>query len=185
MTTKDAARIGLRLLGLYAIVLAIGQLQLTGMIIGNLRLPHVAGEGSWLPAVLSGVSTVFSFGFAAFLLMSADNLAARFVPTAQRESDTTARISPLDAQAVAFSVLGLYFVLKALPGMLQSISHVTAVLTSMNSTQPLRILLSVLLRLIGELGQFILGFVLFFHAFGLARFWHGNRRLGSKMDEAR
>ena len=183
MTTRDAARIGIRLLGLYGVVFAIGQLQLVWMLMASVART-ADGDGTYTPAMLSAFSLIFSFAFAAFLLIRADSLARWLVPTtAEQEPEQSASITPEDAQAVGFSILGLFFVLTSLPRALQSLSQLSAAMAAFNSGQSLQIVLARLPRVVGQFLQLILGVLLFFQARALARMWHALRRAGIKEEE--
>jgi len=180
MTTKDAARIGITLLGLYAVVAALGQLHFAGLIV--LSAGELADSRSiWFPVALAGASLAFTAGLGAFLLVRADRLAAKLFGDIADGDDQEERIDTVGAQAVAFSVLGLFLVLTSLPGVFQSLSQLAAVMGQAGA----QMLKTQLPRIIAQFLKLILGGVLFFQARRLAQLWHRAQRLGTEREAVR
>jgi hypothetical protein len=183
MTTRDAARVGIRLLGFYAVVAALGQLPVAVLAFGG-GVDANGGRCRWGAAVMLGAALVLSWAFAGSLLLGANRLAAWLFPASADRPDHAGPMDSREVQAVAFSVLGLYLVLTSLPAVLPSVWHLSEVVTAFRPAAPGGVVVSQALRMAGQIVEFVLGLVLVVQARGMARVWHalqgaGPRREGS------
>ena len=119
-------------------------------------------EAAWLP-LIPILHLLLLFGVGLFLWMCADRLAAEMVRS-DESSPAKSVLTGDEIQAIAFSVIGLFLFVQALPRFLYEVVYIGAVYPPPAEFRP-RWLLG------GPLLQVIVGIALFFGARGLVGIW--------------
>jgi len=119
-------------------------------------------ESAWVP-LIPILHLLLLFGVGLFLWMCADRLAAEMVRS-DETSPTKSVLTGDEIQAIAFSVIGLFLFVQALPRFLYEVVYIGAVYPPPAEFRP-RWLLG------GPLLQVIVGIALFFGARGLVGIW--------------
>ena len=157
MTKQDATSVGLKLLGVYAILSFITQLRMFGWIVAALGHAE-SGAREYIPFAITTTVLLFHAALSYLLIVKGDRLAERLFPAQAEEAPQAPPESLVPAQTVGFSILGAYFVLHAIPNLANTISQFIALAGMPDVGRPLK---SQLPPMIGNVIQLVLGVFLF------------------------
>ena len=175
MTNRSVTRIILKVWGLIWIVTAVGSV---GTLI-TLALSSSGGGDPFQQRYLSAsffanVGGAFIFGLA--LVLGAGKIATWLF---RREESLSVVYSTEALQAAAFAVLGIYFVVQALPGMVAVLRTVTTKPRWDQQSSAEYLWEHQRDTFISSATQAVAGFLLFFGSATLSRFWHRLRPLSA------
>jgi hypothetical protein len=176
MKKKDIADVALKILGVFAFLQAISATQYTFMFSAPLlTASHPMTADAWLTLASLAVPVLLLLVAAIVLVAKSKRLSARMFPPVDSSNAPQAAFSKEELQALAFSVLGVYVVLMAVPKLMElGVNLFTA--SSVSSPEVQR---SFTRRTwvagISAIVQASLGILLFLRARGLAKFWHALR----------
>jgi hypothetical protein len=153
------------IIGIFAILYSIIQL------IELLLMPYENAFGEpWMPYLVYGLPCALLLGCAIFLIVQRERLATRVVPV-----DAPIRAEPsAGATELAFLMLGLLLVIKALPGLGSLVAEVTL------SSEPTAIGSDAYIavgRYLGTIAQLLAGGYLLFFAGRITTWWRQRRQL--------
>ena len=178
MTSRDVGVLSCKILSIYVIVIVLSQLN--GLLMHYSSLLAVIRSSSDSPTEMniawflgSAAGMLILSGFCAFLWLGAGYLARRMVPDSEEKALGTA-LSARDFQVIAFSVVGLLLVVKALPDAASTAWRYAQLPDSPGGW--LRAELPMHLIRLGL--QFVIGLGLFFGARGLVGMWRKLHGLG-------
>jgi len=179
MTSRDVGVLSCRIMSIYVFMIALSQLNnvlilstgfVSAMLTGSSASSREMAVGYFLA---SATSMLIMLSFCAFLWSGASYLARLMVPDSEERALGTA-LSAKDLQVIAFSVVGLLLVAKALPDAAGSAWRYVSLADSFRE----RIAPELQARLFRLALQFVIGLGLFFGARGLARMWRKLHGLG-------
>lgn len=173
LTGHDAAVIALRLLGIYCLLDTVPLLAVLAMLPQMVR--SAGGTVEVLVFLATFVPHALYVALGVWLLVTARRLARWLLPSAAAGS-VGLSLAGVEAQAIAFSVVGVLLVGRALPDLARGLSYV--VQSSSDGIQVGPRWDDALPGLVGVAVQAGLGVVLFLRARGLALLWHRIRTGG-------
>lgn len=174
MNQLQLASISLKVLGIYSIIRALVLSESFFLALFALRIPSPAApvENHALLMFCSLVPIALLLAAGIFLLLQSDRLALRMAGPVS-EDGSGAGISPHVFQSIAFSLLGLFLCVSAIPGLFGILWNILA----LNEATPAEMRTKVASEswaLGARLGlQFLLGLWLFFGAKGFSNLWFG------------
>ena len=170
MNRSDIATLGLKLVGVYAIVLALSHTEAIGLAIsavGSGRMEGVAplpwAFGALIPFVLLLVSGLL-------LVLCAEQIGRIIVGNQETQPVDTA-LSSADVQALAFSVVGVGIACLALPRLGRIVVNAGLLHGSTGQAAGARFRTRAWAQAIGPAIQLLVGTALFFGGRNLSRIW--------------
>jgi hypothetical protein len=175
---SSAGQLAALLIKILAIYLFAQCVALIPILVGAVVATLVQGQRFRYQDIL--ISSTYYVGvlLAGVLLLWNANRIARRVTPPSADAGPQDRINGREAQAIAFSALGIYFLVSALPRLLNDI-----VVVATNPTWRGAGFVEYLQTFISPIVQTVLGLVLFLRARGLALLWHrirSTRRYGDE-----
>lgn len=169
MTLRDIAGIGLKLLGVYAIIQALSHTEVIGLAISAAGSRHGAAVSplQWAIMVLPlGLLLV-----SGLLLIFCSRRIGRVIVPDQETVPADAPLSYSDIQAIAFSVAGLAIACVALPRLGRILVNAGLLRGSSGHFTGGRARIRSLAQAAGPVVQLVIGVALFFGGRGLAKVW--------------
>lgn len=164
MTLRDIAGIGLKLLGVYAIILALSHTEVIGLAISAAGFGHGAAVSplQWTVMVLPlGLLLV-----SGLVLVFCSRRIGRVIVPDQKTVSADPPLSCSDVQALAFSVAGVAIACVALPRLGRILMN-AGLLRGSRGEATIR----TMAQAIGPVLQLFIGVALFFGGRGLAKVW--------------
>lgn len=172
MTKREVGSLAFKLAGIYAIVQAIPQMHAVTFYLSGIGADTQAQ--SWLFPVMAAAPLALMAALGCLLLAYSNRLSARMFGEAAE--DVSFGASGKELQAIAFSVVGVCFLVSALPRLLHILMYQHRGL--FNAEVRRQISLSAWASLVGTSAQMAIGIALFFGSKGLSKLWHKLRAAG-------
>ena len=179
MNRQDVACLALRLTAIYCFLQALVLVRelwylATGCISG--------GEVPWLTVLGSAVAFALLVG-AGLLLLKKSVRWARMIVPGDPQSPLGVQASAGDVQAIAFSIVGIYLFVEAVPEVLRSAAQLLYVRysTAGPPTGLKAVVQNIWLSLDAAALQMLLGLALFVWGRGLVNLWHRVRTGGTQV----
>jgi hypothetical protein len=163
---EDLAVLGVRLLGLYALIYAAREFgHLAVLARGN-------WGGSWSPGIsaLLALPALSLLAIALVLLFRADRIGLAFAPPAEAAPASPAPADSETLQTMLLATVGLVLVVTALPWIFQSV--VSLIIAEREDFGPEMSMHWTRMQVLGRTTQIVLGAVLFSRARPVAAWWH-------------
>jgi hypothetical protein len=174
MNRREIGSLAIKIAGIYAIVKSFPMMQQFGAFIGNYKQIQESifeKQDYSILGITIGIATpiFLLIAFGAYLILSSNTLASRMYPI---EGETEEGISSHGIQKVAFSIIGLIFVIHATP---QLVTNLVYIFTSPAMDSPIvhdRMLRDRIINSTGYGTQIVLGVALFVGGGKLSSLWY-------------
>ncbi|MCG3150411.1 MAG: hypothetical protein PCFJNLEI_03896 [Verrucomicrobiae bacterium] len=172
MTKREIASLGLKLLGVYALLTTLWVIPLVVELLSNLGRTRTNAEVYWLTVAGVSLQATASLVTGFVLLRYSNWLAAKMVPAGEPAATSESPATSLrEWQAIAFSVLGLYLIAAGFPRLAAFAAQLLEAKINALPNMPAMIRRSALIGAIVPCAQMILGVVIFFKARALVAWW--------------
>jgi hypothetical protein len=162
---EDLAVLGVRLLGLYALICAAREFGQLTVLAG-----HWGGSWSLGIVVLLALPALSLLALALVLLFRADRIGLAFAPPAEAASSSPAPADSETLQTMLLATVGIVLVVTALPWLFQS--AVSLIIAEREDYGPGVNMHWTRMAILGRTAQIALGAVLVFRARPVADWWH-------------
>ena len=169
MTKREVASLALKLSGIYAFIVSVSSFRTMMFMIASIGDHPGQGLNSTLLAAGYGIPLLLLL-FLGWYLISASERLSRLIFPQDAAEDKISALSSEDAQTIAFSVVGLLLLTKAVPGLFRVILWISDIYSR---NLPLAFSKG---RLVQEavvvVVRLALGLYLFLGSKGLSELWH-------------
>ena len=173
MTKREVASLALKLSGIYAFIVSASSFRTMMFMIASIGDRPAQGPNSTLLAAGYGIPLLLLL-FLGFYLISASERLSRHIFPQDSATEKTSPFSSEAMQTIAFSVVGLLLLTKAIPGLCRvilqifDIYHQNLLLGYVKG----KLVQDLVVRVL----QLALGLYLFLGSKGLSGFWHKMQR---------
>lgn len=178
MKKQEITSIALKLLGVFAFLSAISMLQFLSIFITQFASARQMPPEGWRILALSLLPFVLLICASTILVTRGESLASRLFPACATEETPQKAFSANEIQTIAFSVMGLYVFLTALPKLAEvGLTLFSGILANTPDVIRWTGRRSWILGA-SALIQAVLGLLLFLQARGVSNLWHRIRGRG-------
>ena len=173
MTKREVASLALKLSGIYAFIVSVSSFRTMMFMIASIGDHPGQGLNSTLLAAGYGIPLLLLL-FLGWYLISASERLSRLIFPQDAAEDKISALSSEDMQTIAFSVVGLFLLTKAVPGLCRVILQISDIY---HQNLLLGYVKGKLVQdLVVRVVQFSLGLYLFLGSKGLSGLWHKMQR---------
>jgi hypothetical protein len=177
MTKREVASLALKLLGIYAFILAISSFHsmMISLAIGAQYTGTTSHDSTFfLLAAGSGIPLLLLIFLGWYLIAASERLSKGLFPQEVGE-DKISALSSEDAQTIAFSVVGLLLLTKAVPNLFRVMLRISSALQYKTLSATV-IKTGIIQSSVVVVVQLALGLYLFLGSKGLSGLWHKLQR---------
>ena len=172
MTKREVASLALKLSGIYAFIVSVSSVHTMMYMIASIGTqydypgtPPLLAAGSGIPLLL-----LLFLGF--YLIAASERLSKRLFPQ-DAEEDKISPLSSEDVQTIAFSIVGVLLLTKAVPGLCRAILRI---FDMYHRNLPSAFIKEHIVQDSVVMVQLALGLYLFLGGKGLSGLWHKLQR---------
>ncbi|RKY56513.1 MAG: hypothetical protein DRP89_01215 [Candidatus Neomarinimicrobiota bacterium] len=171
MTKNDIFSLALKILGIYALIVAITTIRFSlSMILSCISSPQYS-PGLLSTIIASLIPLLLLLTLSYFLIKMSEKLSELLIPNGNVERIKTS-LSTKEIYYIAFSIIGVFVIVTALPKLFQVITQFSYFKIHKGDAFSARIGQRLIESSVDVIVRFALGFYLFFGGKGLSTIWH-------------